>query len=311
MPFLNNVEIQCGIQGQMAHQLFAKNKLDLLFDLPVDELQEAFGTLDEAQSGKNPLHEVYIKNAAKTHFLQFNCMKGAFKDPRVRKAFALVVDNNRICNEILKGEGRALNNRFIPKQHLYNNTLLLSDKSNLEEKIRAARILLQKAGYNKQNTFPLVTLYVGAEKETLTYKWTAAAAQMICSSLGVSIELKEEKINNRKQKYKSNSLWRTGWVGDYPGAESYLRLFYSGAQNPLVFDHIGVDAYYLESIRAQTQQQCRRAQMLCEKEIIEQQALIPIYTEDFIVLHPLRVRGFELDHSGLVDYARLYIKELK
>lgn len=106
-------------------------------------------------------------------------------------------------------------------------------------------------------------------------------------------------------------MWRSGWIGDYPGAESYLRLFYSKAQNPLVFSHIGVDAYYLESIWAQSNEKRLRAQMLCEKAIIDQQALIPIYTEDFIVLNQLRVRGFQLAASGMLDFSELYIKELK
>ena len=72
-----------------------------------------------------------------------------------------------------------------------------------------------------------------------------------------------------------------------------------------------IDSLYLSSVYARTLAQRNQAQRLCEKAIIEQQALIPIYTEDFIVLHPLKVRGFELDNSGLLDYAKLYIKELK
>jgi MarR-like DNA-binding transcriptional regulator SgrR of sgrS sRNA len=51
--------------------------------------------------------------------------------------------------------------------------------------------------------------------------------------------------------------------------------------------------------------------MLCEKAILDQQALIPIYTEDFIVLNQLRVRGLQLEAYGMLDFSALFIKELK
>ncbi|MCE2865710.1 MAG: hypothetical protein LW804_08920 [Cryomorphaceae bacterium] len=51
--------------------------------------------------------------------------------------------------------------------------------------------------------------------------------------------------------------------------------------------------------------------MRCELAILAQQALIPVYTEDFIVLNQLRLRGFELDASGMLDFGKLYMKELK
>jgi ABC-type transport system substrate-binding protein len=107
LPYLDRVELSCGASGQLAQKLLLKNKLDLLFDLPLDDLREAFGTLNDAKQGKNPLHEVYIKNAAKVHFIQFSC-KGSFQNLAVRKAFALVIDSETICEEVLKGEPKSI-----------------------------------------------------------------------------------------------------------------------------------------------------------------------------------------------------------
>jgi len=52
------------------------------------------------------------------------------------------------------------------------------------------------------------------------------------------------------------------------------------------------------------------AQHRCEKAIIDQQALLPIYTEDFIALYRIGLRNFKLNESGLLDYAKVFIKEL-
>jgi peptide/nickel transport system substrate-binding protein len=311
LPYLDRVELSCGTSGQLAQKLFLKNKLDLLFDLPLDDLREAFGTLNDAKQGKNPLHEVYIKNAAKVHFIHFNSCKSPFDQLAVRQAFALVIDTKTICNDILKGEGQELNGQFIPTQKQYKNNLLFSDNRTLTQKIAQAKLLLAQAGYDAQHPLPSIHFYVGASKNSLAYKWAAAAAQQLQKALPVRIILKETKKTQQHAGKNIGEMWRSGWVGDYPGAESYLRLFYSAAQNPLVFDHIGVDAYYLASIQAQSNEKRLRAQMLCEKAIIDQQALIPIYTEDFIVLNQLRVRGFQLEASGMLDFSALFFKELK
>jgi len=307
LPYIDQVELTCGIQGQSAHQLFLNNQLDLLFDLPIDDLRGAFGTLTDAKSGKNPLHEVYIKSAAKVHFMQFNCTTPPFNQPAVRRAFTLAIDVNTICNEVLMGEGRQLNKQFIPTTSWNKNSLIKADNRSMAARIIEAKSLLIKGGYTDMRAFPPVTFYVGSKKNTLSYKWSKAVAQMLEKQLGVEILLKEQLA---PFKMTAASMWRTGWVGDYPGSESYLRLFYSRAQNPIYFKNVLVDSLYLASVFAENLNDRNWSQKRCEKAIINLQALIPIYTEDFIVLQQLRVRNFKLDDSGLLDYANLYIKEL-
>jgi oligopeptide transport system substrate-binding protein len=307
LPYIDQVELTCGIQGQSAHQLFLKNQLDLLFDLPIDDLSGAFGTLSDAKSGKNPLHDVYIKSAAKVHFIQFNCSTPPFNQLALRKAFALAIDANTICNEVLMGEGSELNKQFIPTTTWNKNSLVKPDNRSMAARILEAKSLLIKGGYANTRSFPPITFYVGGKKTTLAYKWSKAVAQMLQQHLGVRVILKEQRA---PLKISGASMRRTGWVGDYPGSESYLRLFYSRAQNPLYFKNTLVDSLYLASVFAKNFDNRISAQQRCEKAIIDLQALVPIYTEDFIVLQQLRVRDFKLDDSGLLDYATLYIKEL-
>lgn len=310
LPFLNQIELTCGVSGHQAQQSFLINKLDILFDLPIDELQGAFGTLSDAKSGKNPLHEVYVKSAAKVHFIQFNCSQAPFNDLRVRSAFALAIDEQAICIDILKGEGRPLNNQFIPSQKTYQNVLLNPDKSTMRERIIRAKALLANSGYGVTKTLYPITFYVGAEKNTLAYKWSAAAARMLEDALNLQIILKTATSPNIKQAFKKPVMWRTGWVGDYPGAESYLRLFYSKAQPLTYFKNDSVDLLYLNSILARTASEKTHEQMRCENAILKLHPLIPIYTEDFIVLNQLRLRGLNLDESGMLDFSTLYIKDL-
>jgi ABC-type oligopeptide transport system substrate-binding subunit len=307
LPYLDEIHLKIGVPGQDAHQLFLIDQLDLLFDLPIEDLRGAFGTLYDAKRGKNPLHEIYIKPAAKVHYLQFNCTQPPFNNSRIRKAFALAIDANIICNSVLMGEGRALNNLFIPCLDQYKNPYLQPDHRPLSERIIEAKSLLQKEGYPSMQSFPKINFYIGNKKNSVAYKWSVAIAQMLEQNLGVTIELSEKSA---PLKMKPASIWRTGWIGDYPGSESYLRLFYSRAQKETYFQNHVVDSLYLASVFAGSISEKVAAQHRCEKAIIDQQALLPIYTEDFIALYRIGVRNFNLNESGLLDYAKVFVKEL-
>jgi hypothetical protein len=43
---------------------------------------------------------------------------------------------------------------------------------------------------------------------------------------------------------------------------------------------------------------------------MEQAAIAPIFSEDLFVIVNLRVRDFEINNSGFIDFSRVYIKEI-
>ena len=307
LPYLEEIRLKINVPGEDAHALFLKGQLDLLFDLPIEDLQGAFGTLYDAKRGKNPLHEIYIKPAAKVHYLQFNCTQAPFDNPNIRKAFAMAIDATTICNNVLMGEGRALNNLLIPTTTQHKNPYLQPDIRSFSEKMNVAKALLRQEGYPSMASFPKIKFYTGSKKNTAAYKWSVAVARMLEQHLGITLELFEQQ---QTLKMPPASICRVGWVGDYPGPESYLRLFYSAAQKQLYFKNKLVDSLYLASVFAGSTSEKVAAQHRCEKAIIDQQALIPIYTEDFIALYRIGVRNFNLNESGLLDYAKVFIKEL-
>ena len=307
LPYLEEIRLKINVPGKDAHALFLKGQLDLLFDLPIEDLQGAFGTLYDAKRGKNPLHEIYIKPAAKVHYLQFNCTQAPFDNPNIRKAFAMAIDATTICNNVLMGEGRALNNLLIPTTTQHKNPYLQPDIRSFSEKMNVAKALLRQEGYPSMASFPKIKFYTGSKKNTAAYKWSVAVARMLEQHLGITLELFEQQ---QTLKMPPASICRVGWVGDYPGPESYLRLFYSAAQKQLYFKNKLVDSLYLASVFAGSTSEKVAAQHRCEKAIIDQQALIPIYTEDFIALYRIGVRNFNLNESGLLDYAKVFIKEL-
>jgi peptide/nickel transport system substrate-binding protein len=202
--------------------------------------------------------------------------------------------------------------RFIPERNGYRNELLRDfqdQNSRITDKIKLAKNYLKLAGFGPDNPFPKINLAVRGVKNSVAGTWCRAVQKMIQEKLGISVRL---MYNNNISKQLSDTnidIWRGGWVGDYPGAESYLRLFYSAAQNPVFFKNSAVDRYYLSSIFERPESPLQvLAQKICEKEIISSYALIPVYTEDFFMIHKLQVRGFQLAESGLVDFSKIYLK---
>ncbi|MFM8596694.1 MAG: ABC transporter substrate-binding protein [Flavobacteriales bacterium] len=315
LPYLDEVIVNPCVSSSKEHQLFSANQTDLLFDLPVNQLPRAFGTLQDAQQGKNPLHEVYIQPSSKIHYLYFNTTKKPFDQILVRKAIFLAINPEQICSMDLNGEGIPMNGKFIPERKGYRNELLEqwlapTNLLSIDDKTSLAKTLLKQAGYGKGNPFPKVNLEVRGKSNSVAGTWCKAVQKMLQVKLGVSVNLIYNDQNGKQLSDNQIDIYRGGWVGDYPGSESYLRLFYSGAQKPVFFRNGAVDNFYLSSIFDKpTGPLMLLHQKQCELEIIQNFAVVPIYTEDFFVMHQLRVRGFKLAESGLVDFSAIFLKE--
>jgi peptide/nickel transport system substrate-binding protein len=234
----------------------------------------------------------------------------------VRKAISLAIDARSICANDLKGEGSPMIGHYIPERKGYQNELLLAMQHELLQKSQAdknkeARAYLIRAGFSTPKQFPVLTLAVGGPRNSVAAAWCRAVKQMLLTNLGIRLKLIYNSSVGANLNNTDIDIWRGGWVGDYPGEESYLRLFYSGAQKPLFYKNTKVDQYYLASIFADDQSPTHKlSQKICESEIMNDYALIPIYTEDFFVLNKLSVRGFELSESGIVDFSKIYLKPI-
>jgi peptide/nickel transport system substrate-binding protein len=160
LPYLDEVHVLTNTKLTQEYPLFSKEKVDLLFDLPVNDLENAFGTLTDAKKGKNLLHRVHIQKASKIHYLAWNLNSEPFKNPLVRKAFQLAIDREYICSEILRGDGQALNRGFIPTCAYYSNPNL----ELIQQDLTRARNYLKEAGYDEKKTFPTVSFLINNQK---------------------------------------------------------------------------------------------------------------------------------------------------
>ncbi len=161
-----------------------------------------------------------------TWFIRINSTKGPFKDPRVRRAFALAVDRTRIVDKITRlGEQPATS--FTPPGAGKN--YLPPAGPSLDVKL--ARELLAQAGFPDGKGFPRVEyLYLPLDVER---NIAIELQSMWRENLGIEVNLtkQEQKMWLVSMRELSYDLCRSSWVGDYNDPNTFLECFTKGNGN--------------------------------------------------------------------------------
>ena len=315
LPFLKEIRILNQNFAEKEGNLFSDGKLDVILELPVDKLYYTFGTLTDAKKGRNVLHRVVYRKGVKVNFFAFDCKSIPFNDVRVRKAFLLALDKEKMLLDVLNGDGNISNNGFVPKSKFFQSQSVKGIEFNSQK----ARQLLGEAGYKNGVGFPELALYVGFKKGTVTYKYCEHVISQINQNLNLRLTIKSVAKNKLRDLIRLGKvkLLKTGWVADYPNPEAYLGVFYTGNKgenngvwNLNNFKNATFDALYEQSILEQNTTKKLQIQQQCDQLLMDQAAILPLFTEDIFMVVNIRVRDFQVNQSGIIDFSKVYIKKL-
>ena len=315
LPYLDALNIRIINNKENEFIAFRNNKLDLLFEVPAENLSGILGDLQEAQQGNTLPHRVLVAPGTRISFLAFNCDKKPFDNPKVRQAFELVLDRERLCSEILNGDGTPADKGFVPPSQYYNNSELKHKKLDLN----LAKNLLKDAGFNPNNPFPESVLYIVGPKNSLSSKWCEAYCKDLKTSLGISLKIVncDFKTRDAAIKNKKADVWKVGWVADYPDPESYFNLFYNSENknsNQIAIPRLQNVAYNTAFSKAAIETNNKKRNELflyCDKILQENYIILPVVIDDFVAVINLKVRNLELNPLGLVNFTEVYKKDLK
>jgi oligopeptide transport system substrate-binding protein len=160
------------------------------------------------------------------YFIRFNVTRKAFSDPRVRQAFAMVIDRDRIVRKITQaGEHPAYS--FTPPgtEGGYKPPRMFAfDPSR-------ARELLAQAGYPGGKGFPTVSYLYDNKK--LNEDIAVEIQNMLSQELGVHVELvkQEWKVYLNSTNRLDYDFCRSSWIGDYNDPNSFLEVFVTCSGN--------------------------------------------------------------------------------
>jgi peptide/nickel transport system substrate-binding protein len=312
LPFLDEIKVVYSKNEHEQYIAFGHKKADILFELPLENLDDAFGSLSSAKNGGNLLHKIIYKKGSKINYLAFDCQSFPFNNEKVRRAFSFAIDKKFICDEVLNGDGRPAEFGFVPECNYYTP----NKSERVEYNPELAKKLFYESGFTTNNPFPKLDLFVSSAKGSLVDKWCRALVKQLNTIL--DIELRVVNCNLKEKNNfiasKQAKIWRTGWAADYADADSFLELFCTqnkSENNQTRFYNKEYDRLFLASQITTSQEERNKLQQKIDKLIIKTPIVIPVFSEDIFVVINLRVRDFEFNELGLIDFSKIYLKEIQ
>jgi oligopeptide transport system substrate-binding protein len=259
-------------------------------DGDIDVTGVGLDDLERIQDPSDELHDEYVTVPRQSlDYIGFNVNTPPFDDPKVRQAFAMAVDRQKIAEVILKNAIPVATGILMPGVPGYTE----NDKTYPYDPERA-RQLLAESKYG--NDLPEITLAESGAGATVG-PTTEAIIQYWSDNLGVEVQIQQAESATFFDDIDEGryQMFHLGWIMDYPDPEDVLDiLFHSKSrQNNTRYTNPEVDAK-LEQARVEQDIE-RRLTIYREVEqtLVQDAAWIPMF--------------FDTTHALVKPYVKNYI----
>ena len=313
LPFLGSVVVNYAKNKKSELLAFGKAETDLVLEIPVENIDNILGSLKDAQDGKNIKHKVDGEASMSMSYVAMACESEEFKDVRIRRAFNLAINRNAIIDTWLEGEGWPAENGFVPKMSNYDNSAVIGQTYDVD----AAKSLMKSAGHSNGANFPTLDFYVNTKEGSGVHKMCQGIKKQLKQNLNVNLNIKLCTFEEREQAIASGvaKIWRAGWVADYPDPENFLGLFYGGnvGENESQINSFNFRSSKFDELfeAASTEEDAAIREKLyqqCDQIVIDEAAVIPILTDDHVVMINARIRNFKASPLESLNLTSVYIK---
>jgi oligopeptide transport system substrate-binding protein len=261
------------------------------------------GEIDAAQMSatnevsKDKEHYSIIKSDG-IEFLNLNTTVKPFSDARVRRAFSLAIDREKLKEKDISNFPTA---SFVPEIKGYENAK--GNGYNPNE----ARRLLSEAGFPQGLNFPEVEyIYNTNERNRNVAQFVQEQLQ---KELGVKIKLVNIEFRDYLKKRTAlqyNGIARGGWIADYSDPSNFLDIF-SAEKNESGWN----DKKFVEMMtkaRAETDE-AKRYKMLGEAEnyLLDEQPVIPLFITGRGFLCRAYIKNLSFNSLGQINWREVYI----
>lgn len=310
LPFLSEVHISFIKDKKEELDKFKKEELDMVWGIPVEEIPNIMGTLDEAREGMNREFEVQSVNALNIQYYGFKFTSEVFGDINVRRAFNLAVDRDSLVNFVLDGEGVAAHNGFVPPMQGYP----YESVKGFDYDPKQAKKLMAKAGYPGGKGFPDITLNI-TTNGGLNTKIAEFLTAQLKDNLGVNLSIAPMAMNELYPKVEAHEvdLWRFGWIADYPDPATFLHLFHStnfgDDGNYFSYSSKEYDGYYEAALKEIDPEKRNALYAKADQTIINDAVVMPLmFTTSIRLINP-QIKEFHINEMEYRDLSAVYMRE--
>jgi peptide/nickel transport system substrate-binding protein/oligopeptide transport system substrate-binding protein len=231
-----------------------------------------------------------------TYYLDLNCTREPFTDPRVRMALSLAIDRNFIVNTLMQGTYIPAPNFVGPGISDWDGSEFMSnsnggkpyiDLNDHEGNVAKAKILLADAGYPDGSGLPE---FVYSTNDAAYHKIIAEYLQYAWDQIGVSVitNIVEWRSFTPLRRVGDYDASRDGWICDYDDPSNLLELAETGnGNNNCKFSNPEFDAAMATSRTALTRQARWAALHQAEDVLMREAGLVPVaYYADYYLVSP-------------------------
>lgn len=235
--------------------------------------------LSVATDPNNPLSQEFVSvNSLSIFYIGFNVNKPPFEDVKIRQAFNLALDKQRIVKLAFQGAVPVANGIVPFNMPGYENP----DLSDYEFDPERAFDLIADSSYGDVSELPEITLHVAGSGSTVG-PVVESVIESYRAILGIDVAVEQspwaEFLGDLNGPEPSYQMYQLGWVADYPDPQNFLEvLFHSeSTQNHGDYNNPEVDAL-LDEAKATIDPTARlQLYQQAEQLILEDAAWVPIY----------------------------------
>ena len=287
-------------------QIFAGRTMMMYEQGEIDTTGVGLYNLERVLNPADPLNqELLTTPSIGMDYLGFNVTMPPFDDPKVRRAFALALDLDKIIEVSYKGNAERAAG-FLPPGIPGHNEALEPLPFDSEQ----AQQLIAESKYGSVDNLPPIVFYdlysLGPAAEAMIGMWQ--------QNLGVTVEVQiieeleewYERSNNREFQ-----LFHSGWRADYIDPQNFLEVFFhnESEENHSAYSNPEVDAA-LEKAAVERDEETRlKMYQDIEKMILEDLPAVPFYQswKSHVLVKPY-VEGYYLAPIGVNIWQDISIK---
>ncbi|GIV33033.1 MAG: peptide ABC transporter substrate-binding protein [Chitinophagales bacterium] len=308
LPYLDGVKVSFIQSKQTEYLHFMQGELDFLSGVDASYINDLLTPEGQLRPELSATLKMY-----KTPYLNTEYLGILMQDPEsgllnplsireVRQAIGYGFDRAAIIRYLRNNIGRPATAGIVP----------YGLPSFSEEKVQGytfqpqtAAALLAKAGFPGGKGLPVLSLYTSKSYEDI-----ATFIQKQLEELGIRLKLEivlpafQRELMARGQA----PFFRGSWIADYPDAESYLAMFYSGHGAPpnyTRFRNAQFDSLYVRALNENEDSLRFELYRQMDNLLMQEAVVIPLYYDEVVRFVHQNIHGMEPNPMNLLDLRKV------
>jgi len=303
LPYLEAVAINFFADKQTEFLQFIQGNLDVLYDLHTSYKDELLSPLGDLLPKYREVLHVDKAPYLITEYIAFLMDKNTnVKHPYLRQAIHHGFDRVKMLRYLRNNIGTAATG-FIPKGlpgHINRNDTSYQPKK--------AKKLVEKYKAETGDKTPTIKIATTASYTDL-FEFIQRELQGV--GIKVRLEVMPSPVLRQLKANGKMSVFRAGWIADYPDAENFLSLFYSknfSPQGPNYTHYINpvFDKLYEKSLSLTNNNQRTILYKQMDSLIMKDLPVVPLFYDEVVRFKHKNIKGLTTNATNLLELKKVY-----